>query len=113
MNILEYEKIKKQGQEVYDNLQAEYKQVNISMLGGRERVCLIIKVSLDKKENWENCIFHNSRYYIIGIYHNGEVENFSKGLGLTKIRKKTVKSLSDAINYINEKINKGVQNEKN
>lgn len=102
--IFDYEKLKTEKENIYNAINAEYKRVQISTLGGYDKVTLLIRLSLDKKESWEYGIFENSRYYHFHISNNGTVENFSRGHDTNKIRKKTVKSLEDAIKYINEKI---------
>jgi len=53
-----------------------------------------IHLSLDKKEDWINGIFHNSRYAIFSI-QNGKLELISKGLGMPKFRKSNAKSNED------------------
>jgi hypothetical protein len=45
-----------------------------------------IHLSLDKKEDWINGIFHNSRYAIFAI-QGGKLELISKGLDMPKFRK--------------------------
>jgi len=90
------------------NIDAEYKAVNISTLGGNDYVALLLSISLNKKENWQNGIFENSLYYHFIIDNNGEVENFSKNYQLKKIRKKTLKNIMEVIAYINENLKKEV-----
>jgi hypothetical protein len=104
MVIFDYETIKDKGQEIIEKINADYKAITISTLGGIDNVSIIIHISLDKKETWQNGIFHNSRYYIIHIDKNGTVENFSCNYILKKMRKKTVKTLQEALDYINSKI---------
>jgi hypothetical protein len=109
MNIFDYESVKDKRQEILDAIQAEYKGITISTLGGIENTSIILHLSLDKKDTWQNGIFHNSRYFIIHISKNGIVENFSCGNRANKLRKKTVKSLQQAIEYINKGINKEIK----
>ena len=104
--IFDYEKLQAEKENIYNAIKAEYKYIQVSTLGGKENVTLLIRLSLDKKETWQYGIFENSRYYHFHIDNNGTVENFSKSYKCEKIRKKRVKSLIEAINYINEKINK-------
>lgn len=99
-----YEILKEKGQYILDNIQAEYKHIQLSTLGGKENACAMLRISLDKKENWEYSIFHNSRYYHFSIDKNGTIENFSCGHRVKKIRKKTVKTIDEAIKYINAKL---------
>lgn len=60
-----------------------------SELGGNKSY--FVHLSLDKKEDWVNNIFHNSRYAIFSI-SNGKVELISKGLNMPKFRKSNIKS---------------------
>ncbi len=85
-------------------IKSEYKRAEISRLGGTGRESLILWLSLDKKENWANNIYHNSKYYIFHLSISGELENFSRGNNTNKIRKKRVKNIGEAIEYINKKI---------
>jgi len=104
MAIFDYETIKDKGQEIIEKINAEYKAITISTIGGVENVSIILHLSIDKKETWQNGIFHNSRYYILHIDKNGIIENFSCSHMVKKLRKKTVKTLQEALDYINNKI---------
>lgn len=48
-------------------------------------------VTADNKENWINGIYHNSRYAIFSLNCVGKLELISKGLGMPKFRKCSVK----------------------
>ncbi|AOV62021.1 hypothetical protein BOW86_gp097 [Synechococcus phage S-CAM7] len=70
-------------------------------LGPTESICF--KVSCDAKAQWENGIFHNSRYGIFFLCEEGgklKLELTSKGLDTIKFRKCTVKSEAGAVNRI-------------
>ena len=75
-----------------------YVILNLSSLGGHKS--LIIKLSLDKKEEWINNIFHNSRYIILHISSDGKIELCSKGLNTSKMRKGTVSTIEDVIKKV-------------
>lgn len=90
--------------EIAKELKAEYKSIQLSSLGGVGRESLIFHISLDKKASWINGIYQNSRYYIFHLDFTGELENFSRGGNTKPIRKKQVKSLAEAVEYINKKI---------
>lgn len=102
--MLTHETMKNNIPNIKDKIKAEYCTVYISTLGGINNTSIIIRLSLDKKENWKNGIFHNSKYYIFHIDKYGVIENFSCDYKLKKIRKKTVKTIDEAIEYINKKI---------
>ncbi len=72
-----------------------------STLGNSSSVCF--KVSYDAQAQWQNGIFHNSRYGIFFLREEGgklKLELTSKGLDTIKFRKCTVKSEAGAINRI-------------
>ena len=72
-----------------------------STLGNSSSVCF--KVSCDAQAQWQNGIFHNSRYGIFFLREEGgklKLELTSKGLDTVKFRKCTVKSEEGAINRI-------------
>ena len=56
---------------------------------------LFIQASLDAKVNWQNNIFHNSRYVIFSLHNDGKMELLSRGMKMPKFRKCKVKSLED------------------
>lgn len=87
--------------EVYDGIQAPFKQVSKSTLGGVERTSIMIKLSLDPKESWNNGILHNSRYCMFAYNIDGVLELFSGGYKMPKFRKVRVKSPADAVAKIN------------
>jgi len=72
-----------------------------SLLGGKDRPQIVIKVSLEPKEEWINKIFHNSSYGIFSLSHDGVLELYSKGRNLPKFRKSRVKSVQDVMKKIN------------
>ena len=72
-----------------------------STLGNHTSVCF--KVSCDTQAQWQNGIFHNSRYGIFFLREEGgklKLELTSKGLDTVKFRKCTVKSEEHAINKV-------------
>jgi len=75
-----------------------YYYVERSTLGGEEYASLIVKVSLDPKEQWINGIYHNSRYAMFHI-GKGKVELFSQSK-TEKFRKCNSKSIEEAANKI-------------
>ena len=72
-----------------------------STLGNSSSVCF--KVSCDAPAQWQNGIFHNSRYGIFHLYQEKgkyKLELTSKGLDTPKFRKCTVTGASGAINKV-------------
>ena len=72
-----------------------------STLGNSSSVCF--KVSCDAQAQWQNGIFHNSRYGIFFLREEKgklKLELTSSGLDTIKFRKCTVKSEAGAVNKI-------------
>jgi hypothetical protein len=75
-----------------------YYFIERSTLGGEENASLIVKVSLDPKEQWINGIYHNSRYAMFHI-GAGKIEQFNRS-ETEKFRKCNAKSIEEAANKI-------------
>lgn len=91
---------------VVDKLKAELKvpfaKVYKSELGGKENVSILMKISLDPKEKWENGIIQNSRYGDFHLNRNGNLEMFSGELNRIKMfRRRKVKSVDEVIRVLN------------
>jgi len=72
-----------------------------STLGNHTSVCF--KVSCDAQAQWQNGIFHNSRFGIFFLREEGgklKLELTSSGPDTAKFRKCTVKSEDGAVNKI-------------
>jgi len=100
--LFTYENVEQALQKLREGLNFPFVSCYASTLGGRDNIAILLCVSEDKKEDWQNNILENSRYRKIDISNNGQVENFSCRWELKKIRKFTGKS----IEHIIEKINK-------
>jgi hypothetical protein len=86
-------------------IKAPYVYSQVSTLGGVPHATALVKVSLDSKSKWHNGILQNSRYFMIRIDRNGEMEMFSKSYKLqSRMRGQTAKSLPDAVARINKYI---------
>ena len=72
--------------------------VQRSTLGGDQNASLIVKLSLDTKEEWINGIFHNSRYAMFSI-GGGKIEMFSYSKTV-KFRKANANSVEEAISRL-------------
>lgn len=90
--------------ELKQSIKAPWVEVQMSTMGGRDKPILMVRLSLDPKDQWENKIFQNSRYAMISVYGaDGVVEMFQKGYRVAKkMRKSRVKSLADAARKINK-----------
>jgi hypothetical protein len=103
--ILTCEKMEAELEAVRTGIKAGYVNAYISTLGGRDNASIMIKLSLDKPDTWTNGIFENSRTVYFSIDLCGTLENFNGRI--PHIRQKNVKTLTEAVNYINEKISVG------
>lgn len=72
---------------------------SISTLGGMNRPSIMLRVSLQSKDEWKNGIFENSPYAHISISYNGTMEMFS-GCIQPKLRKTQVKSTHEVISKL-------------
>lgn len=88
---------------------APYVNPTVSTLGGEQNVSIMMTVSADPKESWSNGILHNSRYGMFAIHNNGVVEHHSGSFNRIdeprmNFRKRTVKSVDQLIQVINQHI---------
>ena len=72
-----------------------YTHISISTLGGEARVSILITISLTPKSEWPNSILENSKYAKFHLGYDGKLELIT-GYGVGKMRKVTVKNISDA-----------------
>ena len=66
----------------------------------------IVRLSLDKREDWVNGIFENSRWAIISLGDDGKMEMIAGDRELKHMRKASFKSATDATRKINAWIQK-------
>lgn len=72
---------------------------------GKYRSNITIFLSLDKKSQWQNNIYQNSRYSTFILYSDGQLMQLSKDYKLKQnFRKSRVASVEDAIKRINRYI---------
>jgi len=88
------------------NILAPYVNVGVSTLGGINRASAIIKVSLNRKEEWMHGILQNSKYFMMNLERNGTLDQFAKSYEISKkFRKTKVKDMTDAVRKIMAYIN--------
>jgi hypothetical protein len=100
--LFTYENVEQALYQLKEGLNFPFVACYFSTLGGSDNVSILLCISEDKKEDWQNNILENSRYRKIDISNDGQVENFTCGASLKYMRKFTGKS----IEHIIEKINK-------
>jgi hypothetical protein len=94
------EKIKKE-------IDVPFITAEVSKLGGEKNTSIIIRISLDPKDEWANNIYQNSRFLMFHITQPNIIELFAKAYTVKeKFRKSRVKSDTDAISKINAYIKK-------
>jgi hypothetical protein len=85
-----------------NGISAPFVNVYPSTLGGPEHVAIMMRVSLQPKEQWSYGIFHNSPFLMFMFENNGELTNDTNNYQIKKrMRKTNVKNVDDAINKIN------------
>jgi len=97
--------------EIKKGLNAPYSRTSTATYPGSEyrraQGIIIVRLSLDERETWENGIFENSRWAQIGLSNKGTMEMPYHGLGKGKgMRKAKFKSADDAVRKINTWIQK-------
>ena len=104
-DINDAEKWKK---EIEKNINAPVVHVQISTLGGKERVSLMVKFSVDKEASKGGTEWHNSRHANLRIDRDGTLEMFqaSHKFGIKRLRKSKIKSAKDVVKKINDWIKK-------
>jgi hypothetical protein len=76
-----------------------------STLGGDKNVSVTVHLSLDKKEDWNNNIYHNSRYIIFHFSNQGVLKSgatFSGKNAKASFRKSRFKDAKGAIAKIKQ-----------
>jgi len=103
---------------LYNKLDKEFKKIGIpfyggkiSRLGGKGREVLMLHLSLDKKEDWDNNIFENSRYMRFSVRGNtGVVEQFALDYNIkTKFRKYRAKNVDAVVKKISDYLKKVIK----
>jgi hypothetical protein len=90
---------------IKSGIKAPYVSAFISSLGGSDS--LMIKLSLDEKNDWSNNIFENSQYMGFHISSNGIIELFTEHYKSNeKFKKSIVKNIDEIISKINDHIEK-------
>lgn len=80
----------------------------VSTLGGMHRPTILLKVSLQSKDEWKNGYIENSPYAQISIGHDGVMEMFS-GCIKPKLRKTTISSTQQVIDALSKWGSKALQ----
>jgi len=85
---------------------SDYNYVNIyhSTLGGNDNISIILIISLDKKEDWQNNILENSRYIKLHIDNTGYIELCSQSHDLKLFRAGQCKSICKLTDKIRRQI---------
>jgi len=88
-----------------NNIEAPFVQAYYSTLGGKDKVSILIAISLDQKKDWPNKILQNSNYIKLYFASNGDIE-YICGNKIGGFRKIKSKSIVEAVEKINKYINK-------
>ena len=86
----------------------------------QKNVSILLNISLDPKEEWNNGIYQNSNYMQFYISNSGIIERFAAHYNLYKdpfkFRKTRVKNIEDLLNKLNiffEKVKNDLKLQKN
>jgi hypothetical protein len=92
--------------EIYKGINAGWKSVAKSTLGGDENVAILIKLTLEPEKDWPHKILQNATYGMIRIATDGTMEMFASDRRVKNMRKTKVKSAKDVVSKINVWIKK-------
>ena len=112
--VLDVKDVDKWMPEIKKGIDAPWVSIQKSTLGGDENVAIMIKLSLDPEKDWANKIYQNSRFAMIRLGANGEMEMFASERKLNNMRKTKFKSAKDVVQKINiwiKKVDEEVQHE--
>jgi hypothetical protein len=87
--------------EIYKGIDAGWKSVGKSTLGGDKNVAIMIKVTVEPEKDWPNNILHNAKFGMIRIATDGTMEMFASGYKIKNMRKTKIKSAKDVVKKIN------------
>lgn len=103
--IFDVESVKQFVEDLRHDIKAPYVTAHYSTLEGNDNVSVLLTISLDEKQKWENGIIENSRYAKFHIKRNGAIDVISASHTIPKrFRKVTVKNTHQAIEKINKYI---------
>ena len=112
--VLDVKDVDKWIPEIKKGIDAPWVSVQKSTLGGDENVAIMIKLSLDPEKDWANKIYQNSRFAMVRLGANGEMEMFASERKLKNMRRTKFKSAKDVVQKINiwiKKVDEEVQYE--
>ena len=90
-------------------LNAPYVEAYVSMLGGKHRPSVMVRLSLDPKNEWAGGIYHNSRIAMFDISHDGAIDQFTVGHTVKpKFRKARFKTPEEVLKKLNDWIAKAI-----
>jgi hypothetical protein len=93
-----------------------YFKAYISKLGGSDRATILISLSMDEQTDWANGILENSGYSKIYISRGRkkyfEIEQFSKGLLVPRLRKSSTDDLIPKLRVVFKKLNENYYTKK-
>jgi hypothetical protein len=82
-------------------IDAPYVNAKISTLGGRSRPSVMVSISLDPRDEWENKIFQNSRWMMFAINYDGVINQHARDRAVPNFRKARFKTPDEVIKKIN------------
>jgi len=104
--ILQITDVDQWSTEIYKGIDAGWRSVSKSTLGGDKNVAIMIKLAIEPEKDWPNKILQNARFAMIRIATDGTMEMFASHRNLKNMRKTKIKSAKDVVNKINTWIKK-------
>ncbi len=102
--VFTYETVETAKKQLESGLKFPFIRTQHSMLGGKERISILVNISKDPQSQWANKIYQNSRYAQIHISNDGGTEQFSGWqLKMRKFKGKSIAHIIEKINAIKEK----------
>ncbi|SVA45175.1 uncharacterized protein METZ01_LOCUS98029, partial [marine metagenome] len=95
--VFDVTSVNKWGAEIKKGIKAGWISVEPSALGGEYNVSIMIKLTLEKENDWPHKILHNASFGMIRVDVDGGMEMFASGHKVKNMRKTKVKSARDVV----------------
>lgn len=99
--VMDFDTADKLASRIKKEIDAPYVNAKISTLGGRHRTSVMVSISLDPRDEWENKIFENSRYMRFHITYDGVIKQHARAREVKNFRKARFKTPDEVIQKIN------------
>ncbi len=87
--------------ELTDKIDAKWVRARVSTIGGKHRPSIMMSISLDPRNEWENKIFQNSRWMMFAINYDGVINQHARAREVKNFRKARFRTPDEVIQKIN------------